>query len=221
MGCALSKIQPTPAQLQATPEMARFFEEIRDRLELFSGWIPAASLYSDYVISGLAIGRPAAGSPTLTNFRGNIDLFAFSGASGVEEGFFTLHILHDIEPGSTPTFHVHWSQNAAAPSGNVKWFIEYTIAKGYGVSNFGAPVTLSTVNGITSQYEHAITPDDDMPLSSITELEPDALILGRIYRDAGDAEDTSTDDAFLIQIDMHYQRSVLGTPERNRPFTGF
>ncbi len=178
-------------------------------------------VFDDYIVSGTALARPAAGAPTLTNFRGNVDLYAFGGASGTEEAFFTVHILHGIKPGTTPTFHVHWSQNAASPSGNVKWQVEYSIAKGYGAGTFGAPVTLSSVQAVTSQYEHQITDDDDMPLSSITELEPDAIIIGRIFRNADDAEDTSTDDAFLIQIDMHYERDKIGTTERNRPFTGF
>jgi len=214
-------MQTTPPRLRIDPQEAAFFEEIRKRIELFSGWIPADTLFSDYLISGLDIGK-GGDAPDLAEFRSGLFLNAFAGTGPTtEQGFFTLHILHDIKPGSTPTFHIHWAHNQASPSGDVKWQIDYTIAKGYGVSSYAAPTTLTTTQTAGAQYLHHITSDDDMPLAAITEVEPDSVLIGRIYRDPADAADTFEADAFLIQIDMHYERSVLGTTERNRPFTGF
>lgn len=210
----------------------KIWEWFRDTLsvgeaEELAGWFDDIHkdqrnvVYDDYIISGLAIAL-GANAPDLATFRGTINLFGFAGAGvTVEQGFFTLHILHGIKPGTIPTFHVHWAHNQVSPSGDVKWQIDYTIARGYGAGTFAAPTTLSTTRPALAQYVHDISDDDDMPLASITELEPDSIILGRIYRDPADVADTFENDAFLIQVDMHYQRDKLGTPERNRPFTGF
>ncbi len=178
-----------------------------------------AVVFDDYLFSGLSLGKGAT-PPDLANLRDDLYLNAFAGTGGTtEEGFFTLHIRHGIKAGSTPTFHVHWTHNQADPSGNVKWHIDYSAAKGYGVSTYSAATTITTTQTAAAQYTHHITDDDDMPITPITEIEPDSVLVCRIYRDP--AADTFEADAFLIHIDMHYERDKRGTPERNRPFTGY
>jgi hypothetical protein len=177
-------------------------------------------VFDDYLVPGLALAKGSS-APDLAELRNGLFLNAFAGAGiTTEEGFFEIHILHGIRAGTTPTFHVHWTHNNATPTGDVKWFIDYSIAKGYSASTYAAPTTVSTVQTAAAQYTHHITDDDDMPIST-TELEPDAVLLGRIYRDPTDPEDTFGDDAFLIDVDMHYQRDKVGTAERNRPFHGY
>ena len=174
------------------------------------------SVYSDYLVGGTAVATRGAAAPDFANLRDGLYLYAFDGAAAAEEVFFTVHILHDIKQGTTPTFHVHWTHNNASPSGDVKWQLEYTMAKGYETQAFGASTTLTSTQTASSQYYHHITPDD-MSLDT-TNMEPDSLILCRLYRDPTDAADTFADDAFLIQVDMHYERDKNGTKERNRPF---
>lgn len=175
-------------------------------------------IYNDYLTSGLAV-TVGASAPDLVELRNGIYLRAFDGAATSEQAFFSVHILHDIAPGSNPTFHVHWTHKVASPSGNVKWFIDYSVAKGYSTGTFGAPNTLSSIQEAGAQYTHHITPDDDM---TVTEsLEPDTLLLCRIYRNPADGDDTFADDAMLVNIDLHYQIGQTGTSERNRPFSGF
>lgn len=179
----------------------------------------ANPVYDDFTTSGVAIGT-GANAPDSVIVGGWMALLGFDGAGSTEEqGFFTVHLLHGLAAGSDMTFHVHWLQDAATPSGNVKWQIEYAVARGYGVGTYPAPTTLSTVQAATGQYVHMITDDDDMTIANSVEIEPDSVILGRIFRDPADPEDTSTDDAFLLQVDIHYQRSHIGTTERNRPWT--
>jgi hypothetical protein len=162
-----------------------------------------------------------ASAPDLAELRDGIFLNAFDGAGvTTEQGFSEIHILHGMKPNTTPTMHIHWTHNNATPTGNVKWFIDYTVAKGYGEGTFAAPTTISTVQAAGVQYTHHITDDDDMPISA-TNIEPDSVLLIRIYRDPTDSEDTFGDDAFLIHADMHYERDRIGSPQRNRPFEGF
>lgn len=175
-------------------------------------------VFDDYLYSGTTIGK-GANAPDLAELRDGLFLNAFDG-SGVttEQGFFSIHILHGFVAGSTPTFHVHWTHNAAAPSGDVKWLIDCSISKGYSAGTYGAPTTASTIQTAGPQFTHHITNDDDMPLSTI-DLEPDTVIIGRLYRDPTDGDDTFEDDAFLVDIDLHYERDKIGTIERNRPYS--
>ena len=180
--------------------------------------LPVA-VYDDYVVSGLALGKGAS-PPDLEVFRDGLEQYAFVGTGPTtEEAYFTVHLLHGLKQGSDMTFHCHWSHKIASPTGNVKWQIEYAIARGYGAGTFPASTTLTSTQAAPAQYVHQITPDDDMTISSAVEVEPDSLILARVFRDPADAADTFENDAMLFQVDIHYQRLHAGTIERNRPWT--
>jgi len=107
------------------------------------------------------------------------------------------------------------------PSGDVKWNLELTAAQGYGAEAFPASSTISTAQTAPAQYIHEITDDDDMPMPAglAASLEPDMMIIGRIFRDPSDVADTFTGLAFLLTVDMHYEMGQVGTTERNAPFT--
>jgi hypothetical protein len=174
-------------------------------------------IYGDYLVSGLAVAT-GANAPDLVTVRDGLQLYGFAGTGAVtEQAYFTIHILHDIKAGSSPTFHVHWTHNNATPSGDVKWQIEYSAARGYSADTYPATTTLSATQTAGAQYTHHITDDDDMTISE-SNLEPDMVLLGRLFRNPADAADTFEDDAMLIQVDMHYEIGQTGTFERNRPF---
>lgn len=181
----------------------------------------SSTLYDDYLFPGLSVAKGVS-APTLTTFRGNILQNAYAGSGPTEQAFCAFHVGHDIKAGTTPTIHVHWAHIIAVPGvAAVKWQIEVSAAKGYSAGTFGAPVTLSTVQTVGAQYEHHITDDDDMPLPAaiVADLEPDMLILFRIFRDSSDPQDTFGNDAFLLYVDIHYEVGQRATKERNRPFT--
>ena len=193
-----------------------------------TAWIPLgtfatdlrATVFDDYQTSGLMVTKGAS-APNLTAFKNGLYLNAFAGSGPLEEAFFSVHITHGMKALSTPTFHIHWATNAASPTGNVKWNIEWAIAKGYGVDAYPTSTTVSTVQAVGAQYDHLITDDDDMQVPATGDMEPDAVLLCRIFRDSSDVEDTSPDNAFLVHVDLHYERDKIGTTERNRPFTGY
>mgnify|MGYP003335686731 CR=1 FL=1 len=179
-------------------------------------------LFDDIETGGFAIQTTGPNAPDLEVLRDGIRLFAFAGTGGQpEQAFFDVHIPHDIKAGTTPTFHIHWTHNNAAPSGDVKWQLEVTAAQGYAAETFPATVTISTTQTAGAQYAHMITSDDDMalPAALASSLEPDMKILCRIFRDQTDAADTFEDDAFFLGADLHYEVGQIATTERNRPFT--
>lgn len=176
-------------------------------------------LFDDYIVSGLAL-RMGANAPTLRVFRDGLELPAFTGVGPLtEEAFFTIHLKHGLRPGSSPTFHVHWAHIIGVPAGDVKWNVEFSVARGYEVGTFPASITLSTVQTAAAQFVHHITNDDDMVVVNSVEIEPDSVLICRVFRDPADVEDTFANDAYLVQVDMHYERTFIGTLERNRPWT--
>lgn len=194
-----------------------------------SGWKEvgmAETRYNDYVVSGTSI-RNGASAPGFAAFNGVLYLPTFD-KNTEQYAYFTIHILHDIKKGSTPTFHVHWSHNVASgaytpDTQKVVWEISYSIARGYGSGTFGTVRTLTvTPQFAGSQYEHHIAGDDSscaMHPADVALLEPDCVVIGRIARKPGDANDNFANDAFLVQIDMHYEVGQFGTVEKNRAFT--
>ncbi len=175
-------------------------------------------VWDDFLVPGLSLGNGAS-APTLKTFRDGIQQAAFSGSGPLEEGFFEIHMLHGLRAASPVSFHIHWAHIIGAPTGDVKWNIECSFARGYEAGTFPSSTTLSTVQTAGAQYAHHITDDDDMVIGPSVELEPDSVIIGRVYRDSSDAEDTFANDAFLLHVDIHYQRTSIGTLERNRVFS--
>ena len=176
-------------------------------------------VFDDYLTSGDALAKGAS-APDFVELRDGLFMNAFAGTGGVaEQAFFEVHILHGFRAGQQPTFHVHWTHNQAAPSGDVKWFLDYSYSDGYSNGIFPAPTTLSVVQTAGAQYTHHITDDDSMVVTE--SMEPDGVLICRLYRDPADVEDTFEADAFIVEIDMHYERDKIGTAERARPYTGF
>ena len=173
-------------------------------------------VFGDIKTPGLLL-RLGASPPGLKVFRGSVYGLAFSGTGVVEEGHFAIHMPHTYKAGTCPTFHVHWSHKIASPTGNVKWLIDVTAAR-EGVGVYAAPVTISATQDAGAQYSHLTTDDDDMPLTAlIAELEPDTVLRCRSYRDP--AQDTFASDAFMIEVDLHFEKGQEGTIERSRPYT--
>ena len=178
-------------------------------------------VYNDYQVNIHAIGAAGGNTaPTLELFRDNVFMYEFPVGAQTTEGFFMIHLMHDMKPNTDMTFHIHWTHNHVAPTGNVKWNIDFSYAKGYSQETFPATTTLSTIQNVDARYSHQITNDDDMVVSStLHNLEPDGLLVGRIWRDSTDVDDTTNANAFLMQVDLHYVKSRTGTVERNAPFT--
>jgi len=191
---------------------------------VYSGapWEYGETLYGDYLVPSVSFGRGAS-APDYEAFVGTLYQPAFAGTGAtVEQAYWSIHILHDIKANSTPTLHIHWGHNIASGTytpgtASVKWYVDISVAKGYGAGSFSETRTLSVTQTAGAQYSHHITDDDSMTITEA--FEPDALILGRVYRDP--AQDDFGYDAFIFQMDLHYAADKAGTIERNRPFSGF
>ena len=124
----------------------------------------------------------------------------------------SFHIPHDYVAGTDLYFHVHWLSDGIDTTNVVKWNFDYMYADGHGqtssdfpVDSLPAAVTSSEASG--GKYRHMVT---ETAAVTVTGCEPDGIIYMKIGRVTNGATDT-TDDIFVLQIDIHYQSTNIGT----------
>jgi hypothetical protein len=102
--------------------------------------------------------------------------------------------------------HIHWSPTTTN-TGNIRWGLEYTIAN----ANAAFPTT-STIyvtqagSGVVNQHQLIAFAD-----ISGTGRKIGDVIAFRVFRDAPNAADTFTGNAFLHQIGIHYICDTAGS----------
>jgi len=176
--------------------------------------------WNDYVVDALMLLAAHATAPSMTVFRGNIQAPAFIGTGAqTKETWCSIHILHDYKAGTLLYPHLHWSHIIAAPSGDVTWGIEYSVSKGHSVGAFPTTTLLTLTQTAGAQYTHHIIEVSSTDAIASTNVEPDSLVLLRIYRDPTVTTDTFANDAYLLQVDLHYQSDGRFTNEKVSPFT--
>ena len=173
-------------------------------------------------------GAGASNVPTWTVYRDTIYQWQFPNhASNAYEVTFEFHIQHDYKPGSDLYLHVHWSQKtvdtggAASAPGVAEWKFDVSYAKGHQQAAFAAAITTSvTQTASSTQYMHNIA---EVQLSATSpsasqldsdDIEPDGVILVRLYRASSSANDTLDQAPFVHYCDLHYQVDRFGTKNK-------
>ena len=164
--------------------------------------------------------RQGPTSPTLSQFREGIYLYAFD-PGNMNEAFATAHIGHDFKRGTMLYPHMHWTVNTAS-TGVVRWGYEYTYARrGDSTGNVAFPATQTLyVDQVAdgTNYKHYVAEsaeDQGIPHDSI---EPDVVVMVRIFRDASHVNDTFPDPVFGFTFDLHYECDRFSTINRTPPF---
>src|SRR3990172_5935871 len=175
--------------------------------------------WNDYTMAASSIPLAHSSAPALSLFRDGLYLPAFVGTGGnVKDAFVSIHIEHDYKPGTSLYPHVHWSHKVASPSGSVKWGIEYSVSKGHQLGVFPSSTTVYLTQAAGATYTHHIVEVSDGDAIPSTNVEPDSVVLLRLFRDPTDGGDTFEDDAFLVAVDLHYRSTGLFTNEKVSPF---
>lgn len=184
------------------------FEDLDYRTKL--GW-------RDNVVQLIPRGGPT--EPPMQLFRDNIYFFAFSYLD-MQEGFASFHIDHDYALGTKLYPHIHWSC-AGTEVGTVRWGFEYSLAKGHQQAAFGASTTVyveQTTDG--TPYKHYIAEVPEPSAIPGLNVEPDTLIIMRVFRDATHVNDTLNANAYGICVDLHYQADKATTVNKAPNFYG-
>ena len=163
-----------------------------------------------------------ARQPTWTAFRDGIYAWSFS-ASTMNEVHVSFHINHDqcaTEAYRKLYPHIHWAPTNTN-TGTVRWGIEYTFAKGHQQEAFPSSTTVYIEQAATgTAYTHMIAETPDVDALDLSNIETDALLLCRVFRDASHANDTYDAACFGLYADLHYQASYFGTPQKAPGFFG-
>jgi hypothetical protein len=160
--------------------------------------------------------------PTWKKFRDGLYLYAFP-SNSPREILAHFHIPHDYALGTKIYPHIHFTVNSNR-SGYVKIGFEYSIAKGHNQgtdSIFDSSKLIFVtqyINGIEDRYKHFIVEVSDNAAIEANLLEPDTIVLMRIFRDANSQDDTYEADVFGITVDVHYQSDKESTKNKKPNF---
>lgn len=156
-------------------------------------------------------------APGLEVFRGGIKLYAFP-TNKVTQSVAVWHIDHDYAPGTALYPHIHWSV-ATSNLGTVRWGFEYTIAKGHQQQVFSAPTTVYVEQAsVGTPYMHYVAEFSDAQAIPGTLIEPDTLVIARVFRDPTHPNDTLETPVFGLCLDMHYQADRMTTMNKSPNF---
>jgi hypothetical protein len=197
-----------------------------------AGKIPSASVSGDSLFKGHPVyGRkylPASAmaldptsAPAFEVLLTGAYAAAFTGTTTTTEEVLhgSIMVPGDFKPDSlyTPELRLIWSHSEASPTGNVRWEVDHTVARYDSKEIFPAITQSTSVQDTGIQYDCTRTPEGDHPI--VGDLEPGAIIIIRIERDADHASDTFEADASLIGLEFVYELGQFGTRERNPPYS--
>jgi hypothetical protein len=172
-----------------------------------------AQYWDDYLSSFNAGKVVGVNAPNWAVFRNGLYAWEFSATAMNEIWLAPIHITHSYKPGTAVYFHIHWAK-AGTNTGTVRWGIEYSLAKGHNQSAFPASTTIYLEQaGSSTAYQHMVIEVSEGQAIT-TGIEPDTLLMIRIFRDAAHANDTCTDAVFGLMCDMHYQKSYWATKNK-------
>jgi hypothetical protein len=170
------------------------------------------------IVASIVVKGSGGKNPSWSVFRQGISSYEFIGTGAKLKEFWSVfHIDHDYKVGSAVYPHVHFAVGNSVATGNVKWFMEYTIAKGHKQSAFGATTVVSQVISIDgTPYRHYIC-EFAAGITSV-ELEPDAILLFRFYRSPADLQDTFQASIWAFASGLHYKFDRYGTRHKSPDF---
>jgi len=147
--------------------------------------------------------------PALSVFRGGLRAWAFANGATVKEIFLQGQLSHSYLEGSDIKLHVHWGHISAADDGAVVWQAEWAWTNIGDAMGAPTTTTATAVNVLgADQYKHQMS--SILTMTGIGKTISSMLTI-RLFRDPTAGGDTSTADAYLFEVDAHYQYDHAGS----------
>jgi hypothetical protein len=154
---------------------------------------------------------PATKKPDWVSYKSGLVLSFGAEALEIneEEVYFMIQLPHSIKEGSTIKPHIHWVPKSDEASKKVRWGMSYSFA------NIDAAIPDATViyadaDTNNNSDTHLVGYFPDIPL-------PDMLISGmmiiKLFRNSSSASDTYTDEAYVLEFDIHIEHNTIGSRE--------
>jgi hypothetical protein len=166
-------------------------------------------LWDDLRVS-LAHGTIGGDPPVMTSFLGTTQAYAFN-AAATNSLFFDAQLPHTWLAGSEIRPHIHWSPGSSTNTGVTRWGLEYTWANAVSAPGnvFPATTTLTVDQAAAGvAYSHQIA---SFPPIAGTGMRLSSILLCRLHRLGGHANDTFTGVAFGLSLDFHVQNDSGGS----------
>ena len=160
---------------------------------------------------------PGNADPNLASWQpgGSGATFKLYEFAPVDEVTIFVQLPHNYKEGTSLFCHVHWTpglRGTAEDTKTVAWKADITKA---GVdAAFAASATYDmtdTCDG--TNHKHLMTPEAEISGSGLI---VSSMLVGRLYRDAGDswATNTAGNLPMILEFDIHYQIDDCGSAER-------
>lgn len=154
---------------------------------------------------------PTVKNPDWVAYKGGL-LLSFENQvleANEEEVYFMIQLPHAIKEGSTIKPHVHWVAKADEPSKAVRWGMTYSFAN---IDTSFPTETTIYVNGTTNNDadKHLVAYFPDIVLSSML---ISGMLIIKLFRNSSSGSDTYTDEAYLLEFDIHIEQNTIGSRE--------
>lgn len=175
--------------------------------------------WEDLRISATLGKQPASNYPDWEAYKTNVGAYAFDKTTD-QHLYFAVQLPHAYKQGSNIYPHVHWipKTNGAAGPTRVCWAMDYTwanLGEAFGATTtvYGNIPTTDEVLVADRQYLTKLKTSAGLEYMDGTGKNISSMIICRVYRDADGtaATDNYNDDAYLLELDFHYQRDQDGS----------
>jgi hypothetical protein len=139
-----------------------------------------------------------------------------------KEVYPAFHFGHDYMMGTRAYMHIHWLTNSTSTNA-VRWGLQFSAAKGHQQQAFftesgGSTTVYINQSGTGTAYMHMIAEVSDADAIPAANLEPDTVVLARVWRNSSDAADTLAASVWVPYIDLHYLADRHATPNKSPGF---
>jgi hypothetical protein len=170
-----------------------------------------ATIWDDLRVSALTTKLPASGQPSFSQFAddgaSSTGVYTYFFSDSTEQSvFFTIQMPHGYKFGTNLYPHVHWAPQST-DTGQVDWFLEYTIANLDGLFGNTNTVTMSD-NGSGTINAHQMTEEAIIDGSNLTLSH---MLICRLYRNGGQGNDDFSGNAAFLEFDIHFEQDTIGS----------
>ncbi|PLX01557.1 MAG: hypothetical protein C0595_14280 [Marinilabiliales bacterium] len=174
-----------------------------------------ATVWDDIQIPGLAA-KAKDKAPVMDIFLGETQLYHFSQAitNSEEQVYFTIQFPHSWA-GTTIYPHVHYTpETNPAADESARWGLEYTWVEYNDVTPIVFPSTetvyVDAEVSSSSAKKHLIASFGPI-IPSSDQNNISSMMVCRLFRNSGHANDTYTGRVALLQFDIHYEKNTVGS----------
>lgn len=170
-----------------------------------NGWVNNSGKYNSSAISALTMYKGGVNDPPFNNLISGVSTYLFD-KSTMQELFFDFVVPPNYKEGSDINVVVHWVPTTTNP-GDVVWGFDYAW-----VNPGSVFTTLTSINLISSSnsvsLEHIQSAFD--PISG-SGKQMASILKCRIFRNISSINDTYTNQAGLLYLELKYEQSGTGS----------